>query len=63
MAIQSSSHNYPIEIRDPVFSISNSYACCALRDNSDTSGTEASNFGEMVFPLATVIIGQCTVFY
>ena len=57
IAMHSSSHSWPREIRDPVRRSSNTYACCAAGDSVDDSGTVTCFWGQIVPPLATVTVG------
>ena len=54
MVIQSSSHNCPIDINEPVLRFSNKKACCAFCDNLSDNGIFASDCGAIVFLFATV---------
>ena len=57
IVIQSSSHNFPMDINDPVFRLSNKKACCALSFNLADKGIFASEWGVMVLPFSTVTGG------
>ena len=45
IAIQSSSHSCSMEIKDPVFKLSNKKACCALSVNFSDKSILASEWG------------------
>ena len=57
IAIQSSSHNCPMEIKDPFFKLSNKKACCALSVNFSDKGIFASEWEVIVLPFSTVTGG------
>ena len=61
IAIQSSLHNWPTEMREPVLRLSKTYACCADGDMEVEIGTDAWWVGDIVPPLATVTLGPCAV--
>ena len=52
--IQSSSHNFPMEIKEPVFNPSISCPCRAVEDSSGASGTWTSCVAFMTFPSAAM---------
>lgn len=60
-AIQSSSHNCPMEMRLPVFRSGRMWAFLALRDNLFENGSVASVVDFMVPPFAACTSGPCRV--
>ncbi len=57
IAMQSSSHNCPIEISDPDLMSLNMCPVVAAWDNSGASGTIALLVGLMMVPFATLTLG------
>ena len=56
-AIQSSSHSWPIEIRNPVVRSSNMHPCCASFYKCGERFTCVCDFGAMMLPFANLTFG------
>ena len=61
IAIQSSSHNWPTEMRELVLRSLKTYACCADGDSEVEIGMNAWWVGDIVPPLVTVTLVPCAV--